>query len=1115
MPPDETADPPDGNGGRSPLEDTRTQGDPGFAGAFAPARQLGDFELLRELGRGGMGVVYEARQISLNRRVALKVLPPGLALSREAVKRFEREAKAAGKLHHTNIVPVYAIGQAEGCHYYAMELIEGQSLAVLLALGRKHESNPLMDPDVFHTTHGSQPGRESSERPSSTTSSVSETSSRSRAWFDATAKLLAEVADALDYAHQQGIIHRDIKPANPLLSHEYRLCVTDFGLARMTQEPGMTVSGSFLGTPAYMSPEMIAVGRIEVDHRTDVYSLGAVLYEMLTLETAFPEESRDKILSAIMTKDPRPPRKINPRIPLDLETICLKAMEKDADRRYQTAGDFAHDLRQHLQRGLITARRASLARRLWKKTRQHPVAAVTLVSVLVVASVAGFSWHRVRQADVPRLISEARLLLVQGEYREGLEKISQALDLDPRALDARLVRARMLLQRTHYEEAAEEARAVLREDPADWEAHMVMAVLGKKGGLADISAGEHMAAVEGNVVETADAFYLRGLLADSHRDAIGWLDRALDLNPGHALALLERGSRYGSLKNLPASLADAERLMAVRPFSAQGRRLKAAAYGAMHDEERALEYYAKAIELDPDDPITYRQRAAVLLERGRGDDALADYTTAIELDAEVSEFLSRRSWLYNAKKEYDLAIADARRALAVNPDDRRAYRYLMHAYWNSGRRDEALAALETLQARASAWANEEALTSAHDLTWWYYRNAGDLDRALAEADRVIELQPAKLRGYQLRAQIERLRGGEVAMAETCDGMVALELDEPQRLFDRANLMADLCRRVEQAQADYSAAIELAPSWADPYQKRGRLHKREKRFDEALADLDRAIQLAPTWTQAVYNRGQIHSDLERFEQALEDYERCAELGAGGIYFRWNMAMALLRLNREEEALAVIDEFLETNPKDSEMLFNRAWALFRMGRLDEALATADRAVDAQPSRALPYTMRSWIAHFKKDGCEQVRRDFESASRLAEDSADTWSARAEQMVIYGELTCPGIYDPAAALDLARKAVAYDSGSPDYQRVLGIALYRNERFEEASDALLRALELRVNEEPADLLFLAMTSARLADLEGARTYYDRAVELIRATFPNDPEARRLRQEAAEVLNLP
>ena len=233
----------------------------------ATGKRLGDFELLGELGRGGMGVVFEARQISLKRRVALKVLPPALGMSAQAKQRFEREAQAAAKLHHTNIVPVHAIGEHDGHNFYAMDLIEGQSLDHVLRDMMDAGANPLMETAVTQTATELRPQKPATSSQEQATTSLSDTSAGGREWFDAVAKLMAEVADGLHYAHGRGVIHRDVKPANLMLSQEGHLSITDFGLARLLEEPGMTVSGSFLGTPAYMAPEQIAAGRINVDHR--------------------------------------------------------------------------------------------------------------------------------------------------------------------------------------------------------------------------------------------------------------------------------------------------------------------------------------------------------------------------------------------------------------------------------------------------------------------------------------------------------------------------------------------------------------------------------------------------------------------------------------------------------------------------------------------------------------------------------------------------------------------------------------------------------------------------------------------------------------------------------
>ena len=264
--------------------------------------QLGDFEILRELGRGGMGVVYEAKQKSLNRRVALKVLSTGLGLTTKAIMRFKREAEAAAKLHHTNIVPIYSTGDEGRIPYYAMELVDGPSLDQVirqLRRGSYDSSQGSFDstdvasleqgdsvPDWVKGTIGLENPNLDVEGATSTKSSDSSSSfGTGIAYFDNVASMMAGVADALAHAHDQGVIHRDIKPSNLLLSQDGRLSVNDFGLARMLEQPGMTISGELMGSPMYMSPEQIAVGRIPLDHRTDIYSLGASLYELLTLQT--------------------------------------------------------------------------------------------------------------------------------------------------------------------------------------------------------------------------------------------------------------------------------------------------------------------------------------------------------------------------------------------------------------------------------------------------------------------------------------------------------------------------------------------------------------------------------------------------------------------------------------------------------------------------------------------------------------------------------------------------------------------------------------------------------------------------------------------------------------
>ncbi len=406
-------------------------------------RCLGDFEIIRELGRGGMGVVYEAQQVSLKRKVALKVLSAQLGLTSQAVVRFRREAEAAAKLHHTNIVPIYAIGEQDGTHFYAMELIEGPSLNIVIEALREGDSEArsgssgatsalpawVMDTVSGAALAGPEAEPEAQARNPVSTADGTRTTDGSTllrsagGYFDTIARLIAEVADGLDYAHRQGVIHRDIKPSNLLLSPAERLSINDFGLARVLEQPGMTVTGDFLGTPRYMSPEQIAAGRAPLDHRTDIYSLGATLYELLTLEPPFPGERREQLIAQIIGKDPVPPRRSNRKIPVDLETICLKALEKDPDRRYPTAGQMAEDLRRYVNRFAISARRAGPLARTIKWVRRRPAMAALAAAVLVLVGVAaGLAYHSRLSAQ------QARIAVQQTREVEGQRKLDQAVE---------------------------------------------------------------------------------------------------------------------------------------------------------------------------------------------------------------------------------------------------------------------------------------------------------------------------------------------------------------------------------------------------------------------------------------------------------------------------------------------------------------------------------------------------------------------------------------------------------------------------------------------------------------------------------------------------------------
>lgn len=408
--------------------------------AITKHRRLGDYEIRRQIGRGGMGIVYEARQISLDRRVALKVLPIAAVLDKRQIARFRREAQAAAQLHHPHIVPVFGVGCEEGVHFYSMQLVEGQSIDRVIGCLQstsKEEtidmSASLMLSSANSTTslkHESTV-EEPIELPVSTTS-ISEHDAMDRRYIDRVAELAIQAATALQHAHDYGVIHRDIKPSNLMLDREGKLWITDFGLAHIQSEADMTATGDIVGTLRYMSPEQAGGGQV-IDQRTDIYSLGITLHEMLTLQQAFPSLDRQQLLRDIENCEPKRVRKLNSAIPIDLETIILKAISKDRDQRYSTAQEFADDLQRYLDGKPTLARRPTFIDQGTKWALRHQSFVASLLVMLTVA-LAGTSASLVmikhqkdiadaHLADSQRYFQRARGILDQfAEKSRNLEK---------------------------------------------------------------------------------------------------------------------------------------------------------------------------------------------------------------------------------------------------------------------------------------------------------------------------------------------------------------------------------------------------------------------------------------------------------------------------------------------------------------------------------------------------------------------------------------------------------------------------------------------------------------------------------------------------------------------
>jgi predicted Ser/Thr protein kinase len=372
---------------------------PSSASHEAP-RYFGDYELLEEIARGGMGVVYRARQTSLERIVGLKMILAGQFASKQIIQRFRGEVTAAALLQHPNIVAIHDVGIHDGQHYFSMDYVEGQNLSQLVGI------RPLAPAKA--------------------------------------ARYLKLIAEAIHYAHQQGILHRDLKPSNVLVDASDQPRITDFGLAkRLDGDSSITMTGQMLGSPNFMPPEQASTQRGKVDRHSDVYGLGAILYHLLTARPPFQAESFESVINQVLNTEPVSPRLLNSSVPPDLETICVKCLQKEPSARYQSAQELADELGRFLRNEPIEARPVSRAERAWRWCRRNP--ALTSVGVsLVLVFALGFTgtlWQWRRAMHNAQAEAKQRLRAEENLYYADMHGAETALDYD-----GDLGRARELLQ---------------------------------------------------------------------------------------------------------------------------------------------------------------------------------------------------------------------------------------------------------------------------------------------------------------------------------------------------------------------------------------------------------------------------------------------------------------------------------------------------------------------------------------------------------------------------------------------------------------------------------------------------------------------------------------------
>jgi tetratricopeptide (TPR) repeat protein len=865
--------------------------------ALGSLRYFGDYELLGEIARGGMGVVYKARQVSLNRPVAVKVILAGQFASDDDVQRFRLEAEAAANLDHPNIVPIYEVGEHDGRPYFSMKLIEGEHLG-------RH-------------------ARRFVERPAEA------------------ARLLETVARAVHHAHERGILHRDLKPANVLVDGAGRPHVTDFGLAKRTAvagaegaDAGLTHTGMALGTPSYMAPEQAGGRNRGLTTAADVYSLGAILYELLTGQPPFKAETPLETLIQVREQDPPPPRSLNAAVPADLETIVLKCLDKDPGRRYASAGALADDLDRHLGGEPIQARPVGPAGRLYLWCRRNPLLAALLAlaaaGLTATATVSVlFAVAQARHADrLARVAAEAQ------EQRRKAEQTAEALGREEEQTQAALLDAREqrkkaeenAVQLGEKERQAQEALLEARAQRARADESLRQA----NQAVHDFAlhACDELEKVPGlqklrkelltNALEYNQDFMRRcgddpGRRADVAQTAV----RVGDIS--HRIGLRSEAARaYGQAATIYGQLADAD------PKSETWRKeLLSALYNrgiqqsAIGDQAGALESVGRALpmaeRLFQDDPTNvtnahhladvYMLFASIRSDRGQTDEALALYAQSRALFEQLVCILPGETWpewglslcLNNTAVVYgrldrprdalrlqEQARAIRERVVELRPKDNGAriglaasLRDLGVTHDRLGHRAEALRLYQQVLPLREQIARDNPnvpqfqndLAVSHSDLGGFYLDDHQLKEALEEFKKSRDVHQELVKidgtvwGYQRDLARDHLHCGMV-LAE------ANQLGDASRAFGNARVIQDKVVRANPERADYNADL------AGMLGHLGRALVELKKPEEAVPVLREAVEhqafaLGKVPQSAAYRTGlsNRYADLAEADRAL--------------------------------------------------------------------------------------------------------------------------------------------------------------------------------------------------------------------------------------------------------
>jgi eukaryotic-like serine/threonine-protein kinase len=830
------------------------------------------------LGRGGMGVVFKARQLTLNRYVALKMLLSGSYAGPVERARFRREAEAVAALRHPNIVQIYDAGELAGRNFYTMEFIDGGSLAEKLA-------------------GAVLPTQEACE-------------------------VVATLACAVQFAHKSGFIHRDLKPGNILLTRDGVPKIADFGLARSIEAgPEFTLSGARVGTPSYMAPEQAMGKASAIGPAVDVYALGAVLYEMLIGRPPFEGTSASEVERQVIAEEPVPPGRLNPKVPRDVETICLKCLAKNPSRRYASAQDLADDLQRFLAGEAIAARPERRVERLVRKIRRRPVLSVTLTAVvlLTIACVGGWTWVKMERTAREAATRELDRVNQERHDQEFAVRLD-AIRLNRTAIfdGAFETSVNARINKAHadkaYEAAFREAGvAEVFEDPDEVAARVGASSI--RGPLASAVDDWSTCAVDPRrrewLLQVAGHTDLdRTGLRQRLRDPAVWHDPVALSDLGKKAIADKRSTRLLVLigERLRDAGADAipylTRVQEEHPEDFWANFVLADALWKKNAKE-AIRYYQAALALRPKAAVVHNNLGRALVFDGRWDEAIGRFRQAIQEEPAFAHAHSNLGLALRAKKQNAEALFHLQEAVRLGPQ---------HA-------------------------------QGHLNLGIMLKDLGRLDEAVAEFEHAIRLDPNHAMAHAGLGSILQVRG---MVDDAIEQYQAARRIHPEHALYHVNLGGALFEKgnIEKAKECFETALRLDAKSAMANSGLGYVMSARGQFDAAVKYFEQAVHLDPHNVNAHLGLGTAVTKLGRPAQATDVYRKVIALDPANAKAYFNLGLQLAHEDRYGEAIEPLEQACRLNPKFADNHGLLGLALLKVGRFADAKASLQRCLEGLP-------------------------------------------------------------------------------------------------------------------------------------------------------------------------